>query len=177
MKSMLLLQLITHHKKQHLQLHQQTKPTFKMQFSLSIATFVLAMTASAAPSVKRQNIIASGDNTVGSIFMFGDPAPARQILYTGGSCGLSTYFPNAVDPSVPLVAMPAQVFDQFGAAQHNQLCAKIITINHNGVTRQAAVADRNASPSIDMTLDLWEAFGGHDGDGSVIQGFSWSIAA
>ncbi|KAM0521926.1 hypothetical protein ACHAPE_002490 [Trichoderma viride] len=148
-----------------------------MQFSLSIATFVLAMTASAAPSAKRQNIIASGDNMVGSIFMFGDPAPARQLLYTVGSCGLSTYFPNAVDPSIPLIAMPAFIFDQFGAAQHDQLCAKIITISRNGVTRQAAVADRNSSPSIDMTLDVWEAFGGHDNDGSVINGFSWSIAA
>lgn len=147
-----------------------------MQFSLSIATFVLAMTASAAPSVKRQNIIASGDNMAGSIFEFGDPAPARQALYQSGSCGLSTYFPNAVDPNTPLIAMPAFIFDQFGASQHNQLCAKIITMSHNGVTRQAAVADRNASPSIDMTLDLWQAFGGHDGDGTIIQGFSWSIA-
>ncbi|KAK1242859.1 hypothetical protein MKX08_005671 [Trichoderma sp. CBMAI-0020] len=148
-----------------------------MQFSLSIATVVLAMTASAAPSVKRQNILASGDNMQGSIFQFGDPAPARQTLYTVGSCGLSTYFPNAVDPSIPLVAMPAVIFDQFGAAQNNQLCAKIITMTHNGVTRQAAVADRNSFDSIDMTLDLWEAFGGHDGDGTIIQGFSWSIAA
>lgn len=148
-----------------------------MQFSLSIATFVLAMTASAAPSVKRQNIIASGNNMQGTIFMFGDPAPARQILYDSGSCGLSTYFPNAVDPSMPLIAISSQIFDQFGASQHNQLCAKIITISLNGVTRQAAVADRNAFNSIDMTLDLWEAFGGHDGDGSLIPGFSWSIAA
>lgn len=147
-----------------------------MQFSLSIATLVLAITASAAPNSKRQNIIASGDNMQGSIFEFGDPAPARQAFYTAGACGLSTYFPNAVDPSMPLVAMPAAVFDQYGAAQHNQLCAKIITMSHNGVTRQAAIADRNSFDSIDMTLDLWEAFGGHDGDGTIIQGFSWSIA-
>ncbi|KAL6901411.1 hypothetical protein GGI43DRAFT_433587 [Trichoderma evansii] len=148
-----------------------------MQFSLSIATFVLAITASAAPSSKRQNILASGDNMDGSIFEFGDPAPARQALYTVGACGLSTYFPNAVDPSMPLIAMPAEVFDQFGAAQNNQLCAKIITMTNNGVTRQAAVADRNSSPSIDMTLDLWEAFGGHDLDGTIIPGFSWSISS
>ncbi|KAL7900546.1 hypothetical protein HDV63DRAFT_285865 [Trichoderma sp. SZMC 28014] len=147
-----------------------------MQFSLSIATFVLAMTASAAPSVKRQNIIASGDNMQGTIFEFGDPAPARQALYQSGACGLSTYFPNAVDLSMPLIAMPAVIFDQFGAAQNDQLCAKIITMSNNGVTRQAAVADRNSFDSIDMTLDLWEAFGGHDNDGTIIPGFSWYIS-
>lgn len=149
-----------------------------MQFSLSLVTFALALTASAAPTSKRQSVLASGTNTNGSIFMFGDPAPARQLLYTVGACGLSTYFPNAVSPSMPLIAMPANVFDQFGYAQHNTLCGKIITITRNGVTRQAAVADRNLSStnSIDMTLDLWEAFGGHDGDGSIIPGFSWSIS-
>jgi hypothetical protein len=146
-----------------------------MQFSLSIATFALAMTASAAPSVKRQNILASGSGMQGTIFEFGDPAPARQLLYTAGACGLSTYFPNAVDPSIPLIALSSEIFDQFGAAQNNELCAKIITISNNGVTRQAAVADRNAFNSIDMTLDLWEAFGGHDGDGTIIPGFTWSI--
>ncbi|KAM0261485.1 hypothetical protein ACHAQJ_002166 [Trichoderma viride] len=147
-----------------------------MQFSLSIATFVLAFTASAAPSSKRQSVITSGTGMTGTIFEFGDPAPARELLYTVGACGLSTYFPNAVDPSIPLVAFPAFLFDNYGAAQHNELCAKIITMSLNGVTQQAAIADRNASPSIDMTLDVWEAFGGHDGDGTAIQGFSWSIA-
>ncbi|RFU77532.1 hypothetical protein TARUN_4746 [Trichoderma arundinaceum] len=149
-----------------------------MQFSLSIATFVLALTASAAPTSKRQNTLASGSDTNGSIFMFGDPAPARQLLYTVGACGLSTYFPDQVDPNIPLVAMPANVFDQFGFAQHNTLCAKVITLTKNGVTRQAVIADRNLSNtnSIDMTLDLWQAFGGHDNDGSIIPGFSWSIS-
>ncbi|KAL7934374.1 hypothetical protein V8C35DRAFT_302408 [Trichoderma chlorosporum] len=142
-----------------------------MQFSLAIAASVLAATASAAPAVL------SGTNTNGSIFMFGDPAPARNLLNQFGACGLTTYFAGVVPDSMPLVAMPANIFDQFGSAQHNTLCAKTITISRNGVTRQAAIADRNLSDtdSIDMTLDLWEAFGGHDDDGTIIPGFSWSI--
>ncbi|KAK4069109.1 hypothetical protein J3E68DRAFT_449822 [Trichoderma sp. SZMC 28012] len=143
-----------------------------MQFSLAIAASVLAATASAAPAT------VSGTNTNGSIFMFGDPAPARNLLNQFGACGLTTYFVGQVPDDMPLVAMPANIFDQFGSAQHNTLCAKIITLTRNGVTRQAAIADRNLSNtnSIDMTLDLWEAFGGHDNDGSIIPGFSWSIA-
>ncbi|KAL7948654.1 hypothetical protein V8C42DRAFT_342667 [Trichoderma barbatum] len=144
-----------------------------MQFSLAIAASVLAATVSAAPTAKA----VSGSNTNGSIFMFGDPAPARDLLYRFGACGLSTYFPGQVNGNMPLVAMPANVFDQFGFAQHNTLCARVITISRNGVTRQAVVADRNLSDthSIDMTLDLWQAFGGRDGDGSIIRGFTWSI--
>lgn len=140
-----------------------------MQFSLAIAASVLASTASA---------VITGTNQNGSIFMFGNPAPARSLLYNYGACGLSTYFPGKVPASMPLVAMPAGVFDKYGSAQHNTLCGKIITISRNGVTRQAAIADRNLSAdnSIDMTLDLWQAFGGHDNDGSLIRGFSWSIA-
>ncbi|KAL7795591.1 hypothetical protein V8C43DRAFT_279461 [Trichoderma afarasin] len=143
-----------------------------MQFSLAIAASVLAATASAAPAT------VSGTNTNGSIFMFGDPAPARNLLNQFGACGLTTYFVGQVPDDMPLVAMPANIFDQYGSAQHNTLCAKIITLTRNGVTRQAAIADRNLSNtnSIDMTLDLWEAFGGHDNDGSIIPGFSWSIA-
>ncbi|KAL7800248.1 hypothetical protein V8C37DRAFT_364627 [Trichoderma ceciliae] len=158
---------------------QYNQTTFKMQFSLPIATVLLALTASAAPSSERRAVIASGSGTNGSIFMFGDPAAARQLFFTFGACGLSTFFANQVNPSMPLVAMPANIFDQFGSAQHNTLCAKVITMTHNGVTRQAVVADRNLSNdfSIDMTLDLWQAFGGHDGDGTLIRGFSWSISS
>ncbi|KAH6605394.1 hypothetical protein Trco_007101 [Trichoderma cornu-damae] len=149
-----------------------------MQFSLSIATFALALTASAAPAEKPRGILASGTNN-GSIFMYGDPAPARQLFYVYGACGLSTFFASQVDPSMPLIAMPSGVFDLYGSAQHNTLCAKVITITKNGVTRQAVVADRNVSVdnSIDMTLDLWEAFGGHDGDGTLIPGLTWSISS
>ncbi|KAG9243524.1 hypothetical protein BJ878DRAFT_543179 [Calycina marina] len=49
--------------------------------------------------------LASGTNT-GTIFQFGDPAATRQILWTGGSCGLSTYSETRVDPKLPLVAFP-----------------------------------------------------------------------
>lgn len=79
---------------------------------------------------------------------------------------------------MPLVAMPSGVFDKYGAAQNNKLCGKVITMKRNGVTRKAVVADRNLSKdnSIDMCLDMWQAFGGRDGDGTLIRGFSWSVA-
>ncbi|KAJ2976718.1 hypothetical protein NQ176_g4779 [Zarea fungicola] len=73
--------------------------------------------------------------------------------------------------------MPAGVFDKFGSAQHNTLCGKTIKITRNGVTKTAIVADRNLSVdnSIDTCLDIWTAFGGHDNDGSLIHGASWTI--
>lgn len=73
--------------------------------------------------------------------------------------------------------MPADVFDKHGSAQHNSLCGKTITLRHNGVTRTAIVADRNLSNdhSIDMCLGIWKAFGGHDGDGTLIHGINWNI--
>lgn len=149
-----------------------------MQCTLPIAALVLAFTASAAPTKPvARDIIASGSDTNGSIFMFGDPAASRAIEWQYGACGLSTYFADQVDPNMPLIAMPATVFDNYGASQSNTLCAKVITMTHNGVTRQAVVSDRNLSDShsIDMGLDLWEAFGGHDNDGTIIPGFTWSI--
>lgn len=148
-----------------------------MQFTLPVAALVLAFTASAAPTHVKKDTIASGTDTNGSIFMFGDASASRQIEFTSGACGLSTYFADQVDPNMPLIAMPADVFDQFGSSQSNTLCAKVITMTLNGVTRQAVVSDRNLSDShsIDMGLDLWEAFGGHDNDGTIIPGFTWSI--
>lgn len=149
-----------------------------MQFKLSITALVLAVTASAAPTTHvPKDVIASGTDQNGSIFMFGDPAAARATFWQYGACGLSTYFADQVDPNMPLVAMPATVFDNYGSAQSNTLCAKVITMTNNGVTRQAVVADRNLSVdnSIDMTLDMWQAFGGVDGDGTLIPGFTWSI--
>ena len=118
----------------------------------------------------------TGSNTPGSIFMFGSAANCRATFNQHGACGISTYFPH-VDVKLPLVAMPSGVFDKYGAAQHNTLCGKTITMTHNGVTRKAVVADENTSAeqSIDMCLDLWTAFGGHDNDGTIIKPFSWSI--
>lgn len=152
-----------------------------MQFTATLAAAILATVASAAPSTRlaARETIASGTDQNGSIFQFGDAAAARSTLYTAGACGLSTYFADQVDPAMPLVAMPSGVFDQYGASQNNQLCAKVITMTNNGVTQQAVVADRNLSAdnSIDMTSDLWVAFGGVDGDGTLIPGFSWTIDA
>lgn len=138
---------------------------------------VLAFTASAIPTQQPKEIIVSGQDQNGSIFMFGDPVVSRNIEYTAGACGLSTYFSDQIDPSMSLVAMPAGVFDLFGSAQNNRLCAKVITMARDGLTRQAIVSDRNLSEdnSIDMGLELWEVFGGSDNDGSIIRGFSWSI--
>ncbi|KAJ2983471.1 hypothetical protein NQ176_g658 [Zarea fungicola] len=116
------------------------------------------------------------DNANGSIYRFGDANECHRILRDYGACGISTYFQN-VDPNASFVAMPAGFFDQYGAAQHNSLCGKTITISKNGVSRTGVVADRNLSSdnSIDMCLDLWTAFGGQDNDGTVIHGMSFDI--
>ncbi|UKZ78138.1 hypothetical protein TrVFT333_005872 [Trichoderma virens FT-333] len=153
-----------------------------MKFSLSIVSLALALTASAAPVEEEHTKRAakvSGSGTNGSIFMFGSASNCRNIFWQYGACGLSTYFANKVPSNLPLVALPSGVFDRYGEAQDNSLCAKVITMTHNGVSRQAVVADENTSSeqSIDMCLDLWQAFGGHDNDGTLIKNFSWSIAA
>lgn len=135
------------------------------------------MTASAAPSSENTaRAVVSGNNQNGSIYRFGSPTECRQIFRQYGACGISTYFKN-VDPNASLVAMPAEVFDRYGAAQNNKLCGKTITMTRNGVTRKAVVADRNLSNdhSIDMCLDMWQAFGGRDNDGTVIHGFKWTV--
>lgn len=117
----------------------------------------------------------SGD-TNGSIYAFGDANACHNTLRQFGACGISTFFQN-VDPNSSFVALPSGIFDQFGSAQHNTLCGKTITMTYNGVTRTGVVADRNLSNdnSIDMCLDIWTAFGGRDGDGTVIHGVHYSI--
>lgn len=147
-----------------------------MQYSTQFAGVLsLALSVLAAPVQNRQTL--SGTNA-GSIFQFGDPAAARQLFYTVGSCGLSTYFVGVVPASMPLVAMPGVIMQNYGASQHNTLCGKIITMTSpKGVTRQAAIADTNISDtnSIDMTSDLWVAFGQPANDGSIIPALNWSI--
>lgn len=73
--------------------------------------------------------------------------------------------------------MPSGVFDNYGMSQHNKLCGKTITMTYKGETRTAIVADRNVSKdnSIDMCLDIWKAFGGKDGDGTLRKGIKWTI--
>ncbi len=117
------------------------------------------------------------DSVNGSIFQFGDASRCHSILREYGACGISTYFQD-IKPDASFVAMPAAFFDQHGSSQHNQLCGKIITVKHNGVTRTAIVADRNYSKdnSIDMCLDLWTAFGGQDNDGTLIHDITFDIA-
>lgn len=151
-----------------------------MQISFPVATLVLAFGALATPvpaDVAERSTV-SGSNTNGSIFQFGSASSCKQIFWQSGACGLSTYFNGKVDRSLPLVAIPSHVFDKYGQAQNNKLCGKVITMTHNGVTKRAVVADENTSneQSIDMCLDMWKAFGGHDNDGTLIKGFKWSIA-
>ncbi|KAK5989439.1 hypothetical protein PT974_10958 [Cladobotryum mycophilum] len=149
-----------------------------MQLTLPITALALAFTASAAPTeVEARAANVNGSGTPGSIFHFGSASDCRKIFWQYGACGLSTYFANKVDPKMPLVAMPSRIFDKYGASQHNTLCGKVITMTHNGVTRKAVVADENTSSeqSIDMCLDMWQAFGGHDNDGTLIKPFTWSI--
>ncbi|EHK51004.1 uncharacterized protein TrAtP1_009952 [Trichoderma atroviride] len=153
-----------------------------MKFSISAISLALAVTASAVPieeeqHAERSTITGSGP---GSIFQFGSASNCRTIFWNSGACGLSTFFPNQVSASMPLVALPSRIFEAHGSSdQDNPLCAKVITMTHNGVTRQAVISDENTSDeqSIDMCLDLWQAFGGHDGDGTLIENISWSIAA
>lgn len=147
-----------------------------MHLTSFVAALTLSLSVSAAPTEEITKRTASGSNTNGSIYAFGSASSCHKILRTGGACGLSTYFPD-VDSRASFVAMPSEVFDKYGQSQHNTLCGKTITMKHNGVTKKAIVADRNLSVdhSIDMCLDLWQAFGGHDGDGTLIKGFSWSI--
>lgn len=136
------------------------------------AALSLASLAQAAPLEKRDP---SGTN-FGSLYSF-DPN-ARATFYQYGACGLSTYFVGVVPNNMPLVALPNSVFDSYGAAQHNTLCGKIITMTApNGVTQQAAVADRNfgGDNSIDMTIDVWTKFGQPANDASVIRSLKWSI--
>lgn len=148
-----------------------------MQLSLSVIVAALAMSVSAAPAEDvEKRAITSGTND-GSIFQFGDAQRCRKIFYDSGACGLSTYFKGKVPSNMPLVAVPSGVFDRYGQAQNNKLCAKTITMTYKGVTRKAIVADENTSgeQSIDMCLDDWKAFGGHDGDGTLRRGVKWTI--
>ena len=112
----------------------------------------------------------------GSIYRFGDASQCNNLFRKYGACGISTYY-QQLDTDSSLVAMPAGIFDLHCTAQNNALCGKMIMISHNGVTRKAVVADRNlsADDSIDMCLNLWTAFGGHDNDGTVIHGMSFNI--
>ncbi|CAM1508924.1 Fc.00g026630.m01.CDS01 [Cosmosporella sp. VM-42] len=153
-----------------------------MQYSLipviaSLALGAVAMPQPMSPASLDPRATVSGNNP-GSIFQFGSDSNCRALFWQYGACGLSTYFNNGqVNPNMPLVAIPGSVFNQYGASQNNKLCAKVITMTRNGVTRQAVVADQNVGGdnSIDMCLGLWQAFGGHDNDGSILQGMQWSI--
>lgn len=144
-----------------------------MQYS-TVLGMAMASLAAAAPT-KRSAV--TGTNA-GSLYSFDAAATAREVFYTAGACGLSTYFVGVVSDSMPLVAMPSTVFDNYGSSQNNQLCGKIITMtNSAGVSQQAAIADRNLSGdnSIDMTEDLWVGFGQPSDDASIIPSLTWSI--
>ncbi|KAK1242965.1 hypothetical protein MKX08_005777 [Trichoderma sp. CBMAI-0020] len=150
---------------------------FEMHLTSFAAALVLSLSVSAAPTeeiTKRES--ADGYGTNGSIYKYGDPSNCHDTLRVSGACGISTYN-TQIGAEHSFVAMPSDVFDKYGQFQNNKLCGKTITMTHNGVTRTAIVADRNYSKdhSIDMCLDLWEAFGGHDQDGTLIRNFTWSV--
>ncbi|EGX96941.1 hypothetical protein CCM_01600 [Cordyceps militaris CM01] len=152
----------------------------------AIAAVAFAATVAAAPSAETKKRASGSDQNI-SIYRFGDPAGCHDVLRVSGACGISTYFKN-VDQAASFVAIPSKLFDKFtpndpkspttkAAPQTNTLCGKTITITHNGVTKTAIVADRNFSNdnSIDTCMDIWSAFGGKDGDGTVIHGATWSV--
>ncbi|OAA43707.1 hypothetical protein NOR_04282 [Metarhizium rileyi] len=139
----------------------------------------LALPATAAPVPDiTARAAAGGTNVNGSIYAFGSPAACRQAFYNSGACGLSARRKN-VDPKISLIALPSAIFDKAASsAQAGSLCGRVITMKRNGVKRKAMVADRNQGPdnSIDMCLDLWQAFGGRDRDGTLLRGFSWEVS-
>lgn len=150
-----------------------------MQPMYQLVISLLALGAAATEQNEATKRAAVTGTSNGSIFMFGSASACRKTFYDYGACGLSTYFKGKVDPNMPLIAMPSHIFDKYGQAQNNKLCAKVITMTHNGVTRKAVVADENTSneQTIDMCLENWQAFGGHDNDGTLIKNINWSIAA
>ncbi|EHK46097.1 uncharacterized protein TrAtP1_013207 [Trichoderma atroviride] len=147
-----------------------------MHLTSFVTALMLSLSVSAAPTELTKGEIVTRSGTNGSIYSFESASNCHGILRKYGSCGISTYHPEIGEQN-SFVAMPYNEFDKYGQAQNNKLCGKTIVMKHNGVTKTATVADRNVSDdhSIDMCLDLWEAFGGHNGDGTVIRNFSWSI--
>ncbi|KAL7919450.1 hypothetical protein ACQKWADRAFT_301453 [Trichoderma austrokoningii] len=145
-----------------------------MHLTSFAAALMLSLSVSAAPEIKNQTI--HGSNTNGSIYANGSPSSCHNILRTAGACGISAFRPD-IDPNASFITILYDIFDQYGESQNNKLCGETIVMKHNGVTKKAIVADRNKSDShsIDMCLDLWQAFGGHDNQDSIIKGFSWSI--
>jgi len=144
-------------------------------------TTTQAKPAQAKPApVKPQTaaaVVASSSswNTItGSIFSF--DGSARDSFYNAGSCGLSTYFASAVPGDMPLVAMSASVMSPHGASQSNSYCGKVINIKGpNGVIKKAMIADTAGANIIDMCMELWTSFGGHDGDGTTFP-VNWQFA-
>lgn len=142
-----------------------------MQYT-AVITLAVAAIAAARPN---EALVSGSDQNI-SIYAFGDAGSCHHTLRDFGACGISTFFKN-VNQDASFVAMPSGVFDRYGSGQHNRLCGKTITITKNGVTKTAIVADRNVSVdnSIDTCLDIWTAFGRHDGDGTLIHGATWNI--
>ncbi|OAA65127.1 hypothetical protein LEL_10574 [Akanthomyces lecanii RCEF 1005] len=137
---------------------------------------VLVSTVQVASAREGQGTVSHEDDQNISIYSFDEAMECHHILRDYGACGISMYF-KGVDQEASFVAMPAKIFDEHGSAQNNELCGQTIRITHQGVSRTAIVADRNLSPdnSIDTCLDIWQAFGGHKGDGTLIRGASWVI--
>lgn len=148
-----------------------------MKFTAAaIAASALLLSSPAAARTLKRDIPSSfySDMEIdGSIYSFADDASCNEIFYTAGSCGLSTYFTSEIPSSstIPLIAMADAVMSQFGASQNNELCGKTIEITGaNGVVQQAAIADTAGADIIDMCINLWEDFGGVNGDGTIMQG-------
>ncbi|EEA21180.1 hypothetical protein TMatcc_001182 [Talaromyces marneffei ATCC 18224] len=141
-----------------------------------VASALLLRSQVAANPIQKRDIPSSfyTDMAInGSICSFADDASCNEIFYTAGSCGLSTYFTSEIPSSstIPLVAMASAVMSQFGYSQNNELCGKTIEITGaNGVVQRAAIADTAGADIIDMCLNLWEDFGGVNGDGTIMTG-------
>ncbi|EED20784.1 hypothetical protein TSTA_039780 [Talaromyces stipitatus ATCC 10500] len=125
--------------------------------TIAVSALLLGSQVAVANPIQKRDIPSSFYSNMaidGSIYSFADDASCNEIFYTAGS-----------------FAMASAVMSQFGASQNNELCGKTIEITGaNGVVQQAAIADTAGADIIDMCLNLWEDFGGQDGDGTIMTG-------
>lgn len=57
-----------------------------------------------------------------SVYSYTRASECSDTYNTVGACGLSTYFKDKMNSTLPRLAVPMAVFDQFGSSQHNTLC-------------------------------------------------------
>ncbi|KAK9897684.1 hypothetical protein P389DRAFT_60485 [Cystobasidium minutum MCA 4210] len=109
-----------------------------------------------------------------SVYTYAPASECARIYDTAGACGLSTYFPDVLSSTLPRLAVPMGIFDQYGSSQYNTLCGKTVTIKGlNGYVGKAIIADRNEGTSFDLCMDLWTSFGYTSGGGRFAASYTF----